>query len=72
MKAEGCRSRTASWTSAGAIEVLEHVPDPEHTVAEMARVASRWLLVIVPREPCGAANMAAARTCVTSATRRGT
>ena len=36
---------------AGAIEVLEHVPDPEHTVAEMARVASRWLLVSVPREP---------------------
>ena len=23
---------------ATAIEVLEHVPDPEHTVAEMARV----------------------------------
>jgi SAM-dependent methyltransferase len=36
---------------ATAIEVLEHVPDPEHTVAEMARVASRWLLVSVPREP---------------------
>lgn len=34
-----------------AIEVLEHVPDPEHTVAEMARVASRHLLVSVPREP---------------------
>ena len=26
------------------------MPDPEHTVAEMARVASRWLLVSVPRE----------------------
>jgi 2-polyprenyl-3-methyl-5-hydroxy-6-metoxy-1,4-benzoquinol methylase len=36
---------------AGAIEVLEHVPDPEHTVAEMARCASRHLLVSVPREP---------------------
>jgi 2-polyprenyl-3-methyl-5-hydroxy-6-metoxy-1,4-benzoquinol methylase len=34
-----------------AIEVLEHVPDPEATVAEMARVASRHLLVSVPREP---------------------
>jgi 2-polyprenyl-3-methyl-5-hydroxy-6-metoxy-1,4-benzoquinol methylase len=34
-----------------AIEVLEHVPDPEATVAEMARVARRWLLVSVPREP---------------------
>jgi 2-polyprenyl-3-methyl-5-hydroxy-6-metoxy-1,4-benzoquinol methylase len=36
---------------ASAIEVLEHVPDPEATVAEMARVAKRWLLVSVPREP---------------------
>src|SRR5918992_305451 len=36
---------------AAAIEVLEHVPEPEATVAEMARVADRWLLVSVPREP---------------------
>jgi SAM-dependent methyltransferase len=36
---------------AAAIEVLEHVPDPEATVSEMARVARRWLLVSVPREP---------------------
>ena len=36
---------------AAAIEVLEHVPDPEATLAEMARVARRWLLVSVPREP---------------------
>ena len=36
---------------ATAIEVLEHVPDPERTVAEMARVAKRRLLVSVPREP---------------------
>jgi 2-polyprenyl-3-methyl-5-hydroxy-6-metoxy-1,4-benzoquinol methylase len=34
-----------------AIEVLEHVPDPERTVSEMARVARRHLLVSVPREP---------------------
>ncbi len=34
-----------------AIEVLEHVPDPADTVAEMARVAGRHLLVSVPREP---------------------
>jgi SAM-dependent methyltransferase len=34
-----------------AIEVLEHVPEPESTLAEMARVADRWLLVSVPREP---------------------
>ena len=36
---------------ATAIEVLEHVPEPEATIAEMARVAHRWLLVSVPREP---------------------
>jgi 2-polyprenyl-3-methyl-5-hydroxy-6-metoxy-1,4-benzoquinol methylase len=36
---------------AAAIEVLEHVPEPERTLAEMARVAERWLLVSVPREP---------------------
>lgn len=36
---------------AAAIEVLEHVPDAERVVAEMARVASRHLLVSVPREP---------------------
>jgi 2-polyprenyl-3-methyl-5-hydroxy-6-metoxy-1,4-benzoquinol methylase len=36
---------------ATAIEVLEHVPDPERTVSEMARVAKRWVLVSVPREP---------------------
>jgi 2-polyprenyl-3-methyl-5-hydroxy-6-metoxy-1,4-benzoquinol methylase len=34
-----------------AIEVLEHVPEPEATLAEMARVARRHLLVSVPREP---------------------
>jgi 2-polyprenyl-3-methyl-5-hydroxy-6-metoxy-1,4-benzoquinol methylase len=36
---------------AAAIEVLEHVPEPERTLAEMARVADGWLLVSVPREP---------------------
>jgi ubiquinone/menaquinone biosynthesis C-methylase UbiE len=36
---------------ATAIEVLEHVPDPEATLAEMARVSRRRLLVSVPREP---------------------
>jgi SAM-dependent methyltransferase len=34
-----------------AIEVLEHVPDPEYTLAQMARCAERQLLVSVPREP---------------------
>ena len=36
---------------AAAIEVLEHVPDPARTLAEMARVAREHLLVSVPREP---------------------
>lgn len=39
------------FEAASAMEVLEHVPDPEAVVAEMARVASGWLLVSVPREP---------------------
>jgi 2-polyprenyl-3-methyl-5-hydroxy-6-metoxy-1,4-benzoquinol methylase len=34
-----------------AIEVLEHVPNPEHTLSEMARCAENRLLVSVPREP---------------------
>jgi ubiquinone/menaquinone biosynthesis C-methylase UbiE len=34
-----------------AMEVLEHVPDPEAVLAEMARVSARWVLVSVPREP---------------------
>ena len=36
---------------ASAIEVLEHLPDPEHTLSEMARCARGHLLVSVPREP---------------------
>jgi ubiquinone/menaquinone biosynthesis C-methylase UbiE len=34
-----------------AIEALEHITDPERTLAEMARVAGRHLLVSVPHEP---------------------
>jgi len=34
-----------------AIEVLEHVPDPQLTLHEMSRCAQRHLLVSVPREP---------------------
>ena len=51
MKAENLPFADSEFDLAAAIEVLEHVPDPEHTVAEMARVASRRLLVSVPREP---------------------
>jgi 2-polyprenyl-3-methyl-5-hydroxy-6-metoxy-1,4-benzoquinol methylase len=51
MKAENLPFGDDEFDVATAIEVLEHVPDPEHTVAEMARVASRHLLVSVPREP---------------------
>lgn len=51
MKAENLPFADGEFELAAAIEVLEHVPDPEHTVAEMARVASRHLLVSVPREP---------------------
>jgi 2-polyprenyl-3-methyl-5-hydroxy-6-metoxy-1,4-benzoquinol methylase len=39
------------FDAASAMEVLEHVPDPEAVLAEMTRVAGRWLLVSVPREP---------------------
>ena len=51
MKAENLPFDDDEFDMASAIEVLEHVPDPEHTVAEMARVARRHLLVSVPREP---------------------
>ena len=51
MKAENLPFADKEFDVATAIEVLEHVPDPEHTVSEMARVASGHLLVSVPREP---------------------
>jgi 2-polyprenyl-3-methyl-5-hydroxy-6-metoxy-1,4-benzoquinol methylase len=51
MRAEHLPFADDEFDVASAIEVLEHVPDPEHTVSEMARVAQRWLLVSVPREP---------------------
>ena len=51
MKAQDLPFADSAFDVATAIEVLEHVPDPEHTVAEMARVAGRHLLLSVPREP---------------------
>ena len=52
MKAENLPFADGEFTLASAIEVLEHVPDPAVTVAEMARVArGGYVLVSVPREP---------------------
>jgi 2-polyprenyl-3-methyl-5-hydroxy-6-metoxy-1,4-benzoquinol methylase len=42
---------TGEFELASAIEVLEHVPDPARTLAEMARCAECHLLVSVPHEP---------------------
>jgi 2-polyprenyl-3-methyl-5-hydroxy-6-metoxy-1,4-benzoquinol methylase len=50
-KAEDLPFEADEFDCASAIEVLEHVPEPDHTLAEMARVAQRHLLVSVPREP---------------------
>jgi SAM-dependent methyltransferase len=51
MHAENLPFAENEFDLASAIEVLEHVPDPEHTLQEMARCAERHLLVSVPREP---------------------
>ncbi len=51
MESENLPFATGEFDLVSAIEVLEHVPDPEHTLSEMARCAGRHLLVSVPREP---------------------
>jgi 2-polyprenyl-3-methyl-5-hydroxy-6-metoxy-1,4-benzoquinol methylase len=51
MRAENLPFADEEFDVVSAIEVLEHVPDPEHTLAEMARCGQRHLLVSVPREP---------------------
>jgi 2-polyprenyl-3-methyl-5-hydroxy-6-metoxy-1,4-benzoquinol methylase len=51
MPAEDLPFAADEFDLATAVEVLEHVPDPQHTLAEMARCAERHLLVSVPREP---------------------
>ena len=56
MKAENLPFADAEFDVATAIEVLEHVPDPAHTVAEMARV-----------RPALAARLGAARAAVARA-----
>jgi ubiquinone/menaquinone biosynthesis C-methylase UbiE len=51
MRGEALPFADDGFDLASAIEVLEHVPDPQRTLAEMARCARRHLLVSVPREP---------------------
>ncbi len=51
MRAENLPFADKEFDLIAAIEVLEHVPDPQHTLAEMARCGQRHLLVSVPREP---------------------
>jgi 2-polyprenyl-3-methyl-5-hydroxy-6-metoxy-1,4-benzoquinol methylase len=52
MKAENLPFADDEFDVATAIEVLEHVPDPDDAVAEMARCArGGHVLVSVPREP---------------------
>lgn len=51
MHAEELPFGEGEFDTVSAIEVLEHLPDPERTVAQMARCAQRHLLVSVPREP---------------------
>lgn len=49
--AERMPFEAGEFEMATALEVLEHVEDPEHVLGEMARIASSRLLVSVPREP---------------------
>jgi 2-polyprenyl-3-methyl-5-hydroxy-6-metoxy-1,4-benzoquinol methylase len=51
LAAEDLPFAAGEFDTVSAIEVLEHLPNPEHTLAEMARCAERHLLVSVPREP---------------------
>jgi len=51
MSAETLPFADAEFDLATAIEVLEHLPHPEHTLSEMARCARGHLIVSVPREP---------------------
>lgn len=51
MRAENLPFSGGEFDVVSAIELLEHVPDPEHTLSEMVRCGQRHLLVSVPREP---------------------
>jgi 2-polyprenyl-3-methyl-5-hydroxy-6-metoxy-1,4-benzoquinol methylase len=51
MSAESLQFGDGAFELVAATEVLEHLPDPRAALEQMARVASHWLLVSVPREP---------------------
>ncbi|HEY2258597.1 MAG TPA: class I SAM-dependent methyltransferase [Solirubrobacteraceae bacterium] len=51
MAAERLQYGDDQFDLVAATEVLEHVAQPRAVLAEMARVAGRWLIVSVPREP---------------------
>jgi 2-polyprenyl-3-methyl-5-hydroxy-6-metoxy-1,4-benzoquinol methylase len=51
MQADSLPFAANEFDLVSAIEVLEHLPDPEQTLSEMARCAARHLLVSVPHEP---------------------
>jgi 2-polyprenyl-3-methyl-5-hydroxy-6-metoxy-1,4-benzoquinol methylase len=51
MQADSLPFAANEFDLVSAIEVLEHLPDPERTLSEMARCAERHLLVSVPHEP---------------------
>ncbi|MGH2859361.1 MAG: class I SAM-dependent methyltransferase [Solirubrobacteraceae bacterium] len=51
MDAGELRFADGEFDLVAATEVLEHVPDPDRALSEMARVASGHLLVSVPHEP---------------------
>jgi len=73
MKAENLPFADGEFDMASAIEVLEHVPDPEHTLSEMARVAGRRCWSASRASRCGAGSTwPAGRTSRSSATRPAT
>ncbi len=53
MQAENLPFADGEFELASAIEVLEHVPDPEHTLAEMARCAAPTCSSRCPASRCG-------------------
>jgi 2-polyprenyl-3-methyl-5-hydroxy-6-metoxy-1,4-benzoquinol methylase len=51
MSAEHLEYADEAFDLVAATEVLEHVTEPQRALAEMTRVARRYLIVSVPREP---------------------